>query len=100
MLAYILMMARMVYLAMSVKDPLGSYIITGVIGMFLFHIVENICMVLGLLPVTGIPLPFMSYGGSNMLTNFMAIGLVMNVVMRDREKKGQLRETPARAIKI
>lgn len=98
--AYILMMARMAYLAMRVTDPLGSYIITGVIGMFFFHIIENICMVLGLLPVTGIPLPFMSYGGSNMLTNMMAIGLVMNVVMRDREKKSQVRETPVKAMNI
>lgn len=99
-IAYILMMARLAYLSMKVTDPFGSYIIAGVFGMFFFHIVENICMVLGLLPVTGIPLPFMSYGGSNMLTNMMAIGLVMNVVMRDREKKEQKQGTPARPINI
>ena len=52
--------------------------------MLLFHIVENICMVIGLTPVTGIPLPFVSYGGSNMLTNMIAIGLVESVTMRSR----------------
>lgn len=53
-------------------------------AMFLFHILENICMIIGLMPVTGIPLPFISYGGSNYLTNMLAIGLVMNVVMNSR----------------
>ena len=53
-------------------------------AMFLFHIMENICMIIGLMPVTGIPLPFISYGGSNYLTNMLAIGLVMNVVMNSR----------------
>lgn len=86
-LAYLLMLIRLLYLAMRVSDPFGSYVIIGVLGMFLFHIVENLCMVIGLLPVTGIPLPFMSYGGSNMLTNMMAIGLVMNVVMRSRQRE-------------
>ena len=99
-LAYVLLLMRLARLAVKVEDPLGSYIISGVLAMYLFHIVENICMVLGLLPVTGIPLPFMSYGGSNMLTNMMGLGLVMNVVMRDRQKKNQLRETPARASRI
>lgn len=99
-LAYLGMLGRMLYLSMTVKDPLGSYMIVGVFGMFLFHVVENICMVIGLLPVTGIPLPFMSYGGSSMLTNFMGIGLVENVVMRDRAKRDNLRETPKAAMRI
>lgn len=97
---YILMLARLTWLAHRVTDPLGSYMIVGVLSMFMFHIVENICMVLGLLPVTGIPLPFMSYGGSNMLTNMLGIGLVMNVVMRDRMKRERVRTTPARALSI
>ena len=50
--------------------------------MFLFHIFENIGMTIGIMPVTGIPLPFMSYGGSNMLANLAAVGLVLNVVKR------------------
>ena len=63
----------------------------GVMAMLLFHVVENICMVIGLLPVTGIPLPFVSYGGSNMLTNMMAIGLAENVIMRSRMKESHRR---------
>ncbi len=94
---YILMLARMAWLAHRVKDPLGSYMIVGVLSMFMFHIIENVCMVIGLLPVTGIPLPFMSYGGSNMLTNMMGIGLVMNVVMRDRMRSERVRTTPGRS---
>lgn len=54
-------------------------IIIGVIGMILFHVFENIGMTLGLLPITGIPLPFLSYGGSNMVTNIGGIALVLNV---------------------
>jgi rod shape determining protein RodA len=85
--AYALLLGRLIFLSMKVEDPYGSYLIMGVMAMFLFHIVENICMVIGLLPVTGIPLPFVSYGGSNMLTNMMAIGLVQNVMMRQRQKE-------------
>lgn len=96
--AYALLLGRLIVLSMRVKDPFGSYVIIGVMAMFLFHVVENICMVIGLLPVTGIPLPFMSYGGSNMLTNMMAIGLVMNVVMRERQR-ARHRNAP-QAIKI
>lgn len=99
-LAYILMLSRMAQLAHRVEDPLGSYIIIGVMSMFLFHVVENICMVIGLLPVTGIPLPFVSYGGSNMLTNMLGIGLVMNVVMRDGLKRSIERKKPKPAVKI
>ena len=98
--AYILMLARLIHLSIRVTDPLGSYMIIGVFGMFLFHFVENICMVIGLLPVTGIPLPFMSYGGSSMLANFMGIGLVENVVMRDGAKHEEKRETPKSAMHI
>ena len=84
-LAYALLIARLIVLAIRTKDPYGSYVIVGVMAMLLFHIVENIGMVIGLLPVTGIPLPFVSYGGSNMITNMAGIGLVLNVVMRSRQ---------------
>jgi rod shape determining protein RodA len=99
-LAYVLLLARLTYLAWRVTDPLGAYMIVGVLAMYMFHIIENISMVLGLLPVTGIPLPFMSYGGSNMLTNMLGLGLVMNVVMRDRMKRERTRTTPPRALRI
>ena len=51
-----------------------------VMAMLLFHVFENIGMTTGLMPVTGIPLPFLSYGGSNMVTNMAGVGLVLNVV--------------------
>ena len=51
-------------------------------GMWLFQIIENIGMDIGLMPITGIPLPFMSYGGSFMIANFICIGLLMNVWSR------------------
>ena len=57
-------------------------------------------MVLGLLPVTGIPLPFMSYGGSNMITNMLGIGLVENVVIRDRSARERIRTEPIRVTSI
>lgn len=87
--AYMLLIGRLIILSVRCQDAYGSYIIVGVMGMMLFHVVENIGMVIGLLPVTGIPLPFVSYGGSNMLTNMMAMGLVFNVVMRSRKREQQ-----------
>ena len=97
---YILLLGRLFYLALRVQDSYGSYLIIGVASMLLFHIVENICMVIGLLPVTGIPLPFMSYGGSNMITNMLGIGLVMNVVMRSRSRERKNRAITNREIRI
>jgi len=52
------------------------------VGIYLFHIIVNVGMVIGFMPVTGIPLPFMSYGGSSVLTAFVAVGLVINVRRR------------------
>ena len=98
--AYMLLIGRLIYLALRVKDPYGSFIIIGAMGMLLFHIVENICMVIGLLPVTGIPLPFVSYGGSNMLTNMMAIGLVENVVIRSKQHAHANRIDTSRSISL
>ena len=61
-------------------DRFGQMIIIGVMGMLLFHVFENVGMTTGLMPVTGIPLPFLSYGGSNLVTNMAGIGLVLNVI--------------------
>lgn len=82
MLLYFLLIFRTLYLATKAKDDFGSLIIVGVAAMTLFHIFENIGMNIGVMPITGIPLPFMSYGGSNLLTNMIAFGLVINVSMR------------------
>ena len=75
---YVLILLRMLYLAWFTRDKFGRLIIIGVMGMLLFHVLENIAMTLGLMPITGIPLPFLSYGGSNMMTNMGGIGLVLN----------------------
>lgn len=83
-LAYVLLIGRMIHLALRTTERFGSFLIMGSAAMLIFHIVENLCMVIGLTPVTGIPLPFVSYGGSNMLTNMIAIGLVESVTMRTR----------------
>ncbi len=79
LIGYVLILLRMLYLAWYTRDKFGRLIITGVFGMLLFHVFENIAMTLGLMPITGIPLPFLSYGGSNMVTNMGGIGLVLNV---------------------
>jgi rod shape determining protein RodA len=64
------------------RDPLGTMICVGVLAMFAFQVFENVGMTMGIMPVTGIPLPFMSYGGSSTLTEFIAMGLVLNIHMR------------------
>ena len=71
-------------------DPFGELTCIGVGSMMFFHVIENIGMCLGLLPITGIPLPFISYGGSNLVTCFIAIGLVQNIRMRRRATKFNL----------
>lgn len=79
LIAYVLIILRMLYLAWFTRDKFGRLVIIGVMGMLLFHVLENIAMTLGLMPITGIPLPFLSYGGSNMMTNMGGVGLVLNV---------------------
>ena len=76
---YLMILFRLLYLQMYTRDKYGRLVIAGVLGMLLFHVFENIGMTLGLMPITGIPLPFLSYGGSNMMTNMGGIGLAMNV---------------------
>ena len=73
------MITKAIYVAKTAKNDLGSYIAIGIAGIFLFHMVENIGMTMGLLPITGVPLPFVSYGGSSMLTNFMCIAMLINI---------------------
>jgi len=70
---------RSIYNAQTARDNLGLFISLGVVGIFFFHLIENVGMVIGFMPTTGIPLPFLSYGGSSVLMAFTAIGLVMSV---------------------
>ncbi len=70
---------RSLSLARMTRDTLGLFIIVGVVGMFVFHILVNVGMVIGFMPITGIPLPFLSYGGSSVLTAFIGLGLIISV---------------------
>lgn len=79
---YIVLITKTVYIAKTAKDNVGSYIAIGIAGIFFFHMVENIGMTIGLLPITGVPLPFVSYGGSSLITNFICIGLLLNISSR------------------
>ena len=76
---YVLLITKGIYVAKTAKDETGSLIAAGITGIFLFHIVENIGMVMGLLPITGVPLPFISYGGSSLITNFILVGILLNI---------------------
>lgn len=78
----IILILRCFYISSHARDDVGMFICAGIAAMFLFHTVENIFMCIGLLPVTGIPLPFLSYGGSSAATNLMAVGLVLSVWIR------------------
>ncbi len=64
------------------RDLFGTLLCVGILAMFVFQIFENVGMTMGIMPITGIPLPFMSYGGSSTVANFAAVGLVLNVHMR------------------
>ena len=76
---YVVLITKAVYVAKTAKDNIGSYIAMGIAGIFLFHMLENIGMTIGLLPITGVPLPFVSYGGSSLLTNLILVGLLLNI---------------------
>lgn len=76
---YVILITKAIKIAKTAKDDLGSYIAAGIAGIFIFHMVENIGMTMGLLPITGVPLPFVSYGGSSLLTNCILIGLLLNI---------------------
>ncbi|PFI25005.1 FtsW/RodA/SpoVE family cell cycle protein [Bacillus cereus] len=79
---FFLLIFRMIHIALESNDPFGSYICAGTIGMFTFQVFQNIGMTIGLLPITGITLPLMSYGGSSLLTYMIAIGFILNVRSR------------------
>ena len=79
---YIVLVTKSIYVAKTAKDNIGSYIAIGIAGVFFFHMAENIGMTIGLLPITGIPLPFVSYGGSSLVSNFICIGLLLNISSR------------------
>jgi rod shape determining protein RodA len=79
---YGVVMWRIWRIAQLSRDQLGTLYCSGVLAMFTFQVFENVGMTMGIMPVTGIPLPLFSYGGSSVIATFAALGLVMNVHMR------------------
>jgi rod shape determining protein RodA len=82
LLLYFIVLMRLTQNAQTAPDRAGTFVVMGVVAVLSFHILVNVGMVVGFMPVTGIPLPLMSYGGSSVLFMFLALGLVMNVRMR------------------
>ena len=80
----VLILMRAFTIARKSTDPFGTLVSVGVIAWFSFQIFENIGMTLGLMPMTGVPLPFMSYGGSSMFANMIGFGLLQNIHTRHR----------------
>jgi len=79
---YLLVILLGFEVVLKAKDALGTYLAAGIMVMFTFYLVMNIGMTLGLLPVVGVPLPLMSYGGTSIVTTLAALGLLMNVKLR------------------
>ena len=76
---YVIFITKCIYVAKTAKDEAGTLIASGITGIFIFHMIENIGMVMGLLPITGVPLPFISYGGSSLITNFICVAILLNI---------------------
>jgi rod shape determining protein RodA len=79
---YFTLIWRGIRIAFQAKDKTGTLIAVGIVSMFLFHILENVGMNIGLMPITGIPLPFISYGGTSMMANLVATGILVNIWAR------------------
>lgn len=76
---FYLFVLRGIKIAVKSKDMLGTLLATGIVSMIVFHLLVNIGMAAGIMPITGIPLPFFSYGGSSMLANLLGVGILLNV---------------------
>jgi rod shape determining protein RodA len=79
---FALLIWRALRIATMARDMFGTLIAAGLAAFWGFEIFVNIGMTMGIMPITGIPLPFISYGGSSMLTNFLGVGILMNIHMR------------------
>ncbi|MDD2568408.1 MAG: rod shape-determining protein RodA [Clostridia bacterium] len=82
---YLVVLSRAVRIALNAVDMFGTLIVTGITAIFAFQIFVNIGMTIGVMPVTGLPLPMMSYGGTSMLMNMISIGLILSVNLRHKQ---------------
>jgi len=86
---YVMLLYGGIQAMLAARDRFGFLLAAGIVGMFAFHIIVNVGMTIGIMPITGIPLPFMSYGGSAIITNFAAIGVLLNIYsQKDRGMLG------------
>ncbi|GAA3408328.1 FtsW/RodA/SpoVE family cell cycle protein [Paenibacillus hodogayensis] len=86
LLLYFLLIYRMIYISIQSQNRTGAYIIIGIVSMYVFQIFENIGMMIGIMPLTGITLPFVSYGGSSLMINMMAVGIVLSIHVHQEQK--------------
>lgn len=86
LLLYFILIYRMILISIQSNDLGGSYIIVGIVSMYVFQIFQNIGMFIGLMPLTGITLPFISYGGTSLFINMLSLGLVMSVRLNQEKE--------------
>ena len=86
LLIYFLLIYRMILISIQSTQLSGAYIVVGVVSMFVFQIFENVGMMIGIMPLTGITLPFVSYGGTSLLINMLSLGLVMSVKLHQERE--------------
>jgi rod shape determining protein RodA len=79
---FLLICLRLIRIMKTTADPFGIYIAAGLSAMYSFHFLVNVGMTMGIMPITGIPLPFMSYGGSSITSAMAGIGLASSIYMR------------------
>ncbi|ADQ14565.1 rod shape-determining protein RodA [Halanaerobium hydrogeniformans] len=82
---FLFLLWQFLKIAEEARDRYGYLVVIGITAMFLFHVLENIGMTMGIMPITGIPLPFISYGGTFMITSLTAIGIIININLRQNK---------------
>ncbi len=85
LILFMVLLFRGVRIASTIKNPYGSFVAIGIVGVFATHIFMNIGMALGMMPVVGVPLPFLSYGGSALLADMLMVGLLLNLYANRKE---------------
>ncbi len=85
LILFTVIIIRIFYIAATADDLYGTFVASGIGGIYLYYFIQNVGMNIDMLPITGVPLPFVSAGGSSMLTNFIALGLVLSISLRRTE---------------
>ncbi len=89
LLTYFILIHRMILIALECRERAGPYIIVGIVAMFMYQIFENIGMFMGLMPLTGVTLPFISYGGTSLIINMACIGVVMSIHFANKKHQAE-----------